>query len=530
MSSIAPVAEDAERDDVPALVVTFGTTARRRRLLSKPTSLLGRGKGCDIRLDAVEISTVHCIISHTATGLAIRDCESRVGTLVNEQPIREGTLRDGDVLQLGPFSFRVHIPSEWSGPGREDTANLGAAETRNHPADATDLSEVAERIFAIEERERELDRERGELERQRARFEEERQERDLAGFADLGTVADLQRQLDQARADLAAAHDRIETLEAYQAQWERELAETRRTIESSSLAPPDPLPVPSSASDEVAFLRAELAKTSEELAGARVALSQALANTGSEPLDGSRLAAEIERLRKQSAESGLLQEQLQRRLETEHDDHERRLTVLREELERERMQVKQLVREAASQYASSQAEMEGLRQQLAAVSNGQAAAPIASEEYVRQLEYEVEALRGTVGQLEAQLGAAQAPQPALPAELAEYENQLHEFRAQLEQAQEGLARQEAELQDRIRQNELQISRERAEVARERANMERVRHELKSELEHAEREAKNLERLSGIHKLAQERRGSVKEETPANSLSAKVRGFLKRIGE
>jgi pSer/pThr/pTyr-binding forkhead associated (FHA) protein len=194
--------EPTEPDNLPALVVTFGTTARKRRVLEKSTSLLGRGKGCDIRLDSVEISTVHCVITHTACGLAIRDCDSRVGTLVNDQPVKEGTLSHGDVLQLGPFSFRVHIPKGWPPTlpalmRTSDSQTTGSTELgSNTGVPAEQLADVAERIFAVEERERELARTRQELEKQAAALEEQKRQLHAERHADLDHLATYKSEIE----------------------------------------------------------------------------------------------------------------------------------------------------------------------------------------------------------------------------------------------------------------------------------------------------------------------------------------------
>ena len=94
----------------PALVVAFGATANKRRVLSKHATLVGRNRGCDIRVDSPEVSGLHCLISRHPGGLTLRDCDSKSGVIVNGQPVRECELRDGDQLQIGPFSFIVSLP------------------------------------------------------------------------------------------------------------------------------------------------------------------------------------------------------------------------------------------------------------------------------------------------------------------------------------------------------------------------------------------------------------------------------------
>jgi predicted component of type VI protein secretion system len=45
-----------------------------------------------------------------AGGFLIRDCSSRAGIRVNGESVAEAGLRDGDMVQIGPFSFRAQLP------------------------------------------------------------------------------------------------------------------------------------------------------------------------------------------------------------------------------------------------------------------------------------------------------------------------------------------------------------------------------------------------------------------------------------
>src|SRR5262249_24117962 len=104
--------DDTFRKDQPALIVKFGNTTKKHRLLDRDVIVLGRARGCDIGLAAPEISNLHCIISRGQTGFRVRDCGSRAGTHLNGESIQDAPLNDGDVLQIGPFSFEAHIPSQ----------------------------------------------------------------------------------------------------------------------------------------------------------------------------------------------------------------------------------------------------------------------------------------------------------------------------------------------------------------------------------------------------------------------------------
>jgi len=84
--------------------------------------LIGRDHHCGLRLHAHAVSRVHCLIHHGANGFAIQDCMSKNGTLLNDR--RVGALpvvvHTGDVVQIGPFVFRLlvaHEPPRGGVPG-----------------------------------------------------------------------------------------------------------------------------------------------------------------------------------------------------------------------------------------------------------------------------------------------------------------------------------------------------------------------------------------------------------------------------
>src|SRR5207244_177842 len=97
----------------PALLVQHGNTAQKHRPLDRAGVTLGQARGCDIELDAPEVSSIHCIITRGLDGLYIRDCSSRMGTRVNGERIKEGYLHDADILQVGPFSFQVYLAASF---------------------------------------------------------------------------------------------------------------------------------------------------------------------------------------------------------------------------------------------------------------------------------------------------------------------------------------------------------------------------------------------------------------------------------
>jgi pSer/pThr/pTyr-binding forkhead associated (FHA) protein len=94
----------------PALLVTYGNTARKHRPLDKDVLLLGRAPNCDFCLVAPDISWVHCLVLRTLEGWRVRDCSGRGGTRVNGKTVLDAVLTDGDLIQLGSFCFQVSLP------------------------------------------------------------------------------------------------------------------------------------------------------------------------------------------------------------------------------------------------------------------------------------------------------------------------------------------------------------------------------------------------------------------------------------
>jgi len=71
-------------------------------------AVLGRQKGCPVRLMDTSVSRRHAQLRLQDDGLIIEDLGSANGTLVNGRPISEPTLiQDGDEVTLGETILRV---------------------------------------------------------------------------------------------------------------------------------------------------------------------------------------------------------------------------------------------------------------------------------------------------------------------------------------------------------------------------------------------------------------------------------------
>jgi chromosome segregation ATPase len=91
---------------VGGLVVRNGKHRGARVPLKLPVTVIGRGDGCDVRLNAEGIAPLHCVIAVTPAGPTVRAWPSE-NTLVNGRPTAAAVLKHGDELKVGPCSFRV---------------------------------------------------------------------------------------------------------------------------------------------------------------------------------------------------------------------------------------------------------------------------------------------------------------------------------------------------------------------------------------------------------------------------------------
>jgi pSer/pThr/pTyr-binding forkhead associated (FHA) protein len=96
-------------DDIPdgagMLVVTRGPIAGTRLALTKSVTTIGRHPDSDIFLDDITVSRRHAELHRTGIGFALRDVGSLNGTYLNRQRVEEGSLRNGDELQVGKFKL-----------------------------------------------------------------------------------------------------------------------------------------------------------------------------------------------------------------------------------------------------------------------------------------------------------------------------------------------------------------------------------------------------------------------------------------
>ncbi len=75
-------------------------------LLRNAENVVGRLKGCAVRVPHPEVSRRHCLLRIQHGYLTVKDLGSSNGTFLNGEPVeREEVVRPGDTLQVGPFRF-----------------------------------------------------------------------------------------------------------------------------------------------------------------------------------------------------------------------------------------------------------------------------------------------------------------------------------------------------------------------------------------------------------------------------------------
>lgn len=75
--------------------------------LDKREIILGRGKGCDIQIGDISLSSKHLKIWYEDKEWHAEDLHSKNGTLLNDEPMEEQyLLDDGDIIKLGQLDFQ----------------------------------------------------------------------------------------------------------------------------------------------------------------------------------------------------------------------------------------------------------------------------------------------------------------------------------------------------------------------------------------------------------------------------------------
>ena len=93
--------DGATRPGEACIIVIYGPELGKRLQLGTAPFVIGRSSKSDLFLDQESVSRNHARISFDGNAYWITDLKSTNGTFVNDEPVREQRLRDGDQVRVG---------------------------------------------------------------------------------------------------------------------------------------------------------------------------------------------------------------------------------------------------------------------------------------------------------------------------------------------------------------------------------------------------------------------------------------------
>jgi hypothetical protein len=95
------------QDIVRQLVVIDGPDKGRSFLVNSSEPLpIGRGVGTATRLSDLRVSRTHCTVRLDGERVVLNDCNSAVGTFVNNNRVSEQVLHPGDIIRIGDTELK----------------------------------------------------------------------------------------------------------------------------------------------------------------------------------------------------------------------------------------------------------------------------------------------------------------------------------------------------------------------------------------------------------------------------------------
>jgi two-component system, cell cycle response regulator len=131
------------------LVVIYGDELGKKYNLNTNSVLIGRSSKCDIQIDQESISRNHSKIVNTGKSILVRDLGSTNGTYVNDEPVEEHTLHDGDLIKIGRTIFKFLSGGNIENAYHEEIYRLTTVDG---------LTQISNKRFFMETLEREIAR------------------------------------------------------------------------------------------------------------------------------------------------------------------------------------------------------------------------------------------------------------------------------------------------------------------------------------------------------------------------------------
>ncbi|MFP4597819.1 MAG: GGDEF domain-containing protein [Persicimonas sp.] len=131
------------------LVVINGVDLGKKYSLAQSSTVIGRSSKVDIQIDEDAISRSHAIIDDLGNGFVVRDLDSTNGTYVNDRPIGQRKLVDGDQVKIGRTIFKFLTGSNIEASYHDEIYRLTTTDG---------LTQIYNKRYFLKEMEREMSR------------------------------------------------------------------------------------------------------------------------------------------------------------------------------------------------------------------------------------------------------------------------------------------------------------------------------------------------------------------------------------
>ena len=113
MTNPSQVENFSSHENTPNLEIQHGKTGYPSRPIESERFLIGAGSICDLQLGSDDIPLLHTAIIQEESQLIAESFVSYPKLIVNGEITRSMPLQDGDMLEIGPFKFKLSIPPAW---------------------------------------------------------------------------------------------------------------------------------------------------------------------------------------------------------------------------------------------------------------------------------------------------------------------------------------------------------------------------------------------------------------------------------
>lgn len=135
-----------DRENAPSIEVLEGPEAGKLFALEEKNQdvVIGRDPACEFVIDSNVISRKHVRIEKRFDTVIIHDLDSKNGTFVNRERVKEKRLQDGDIIHLGTLALSFKNPQELSFDFEPPQVKKAAAEARTSGAKVAAVEEIVE--------------------------------------------------------------------------------------------------------------------------------------------------------------------------------------------------------------------------------------------------------------------------------------------------------------------------------------------------------------------------------------------------